>query len=141
MSGMNDTSGDRIADLRYRGDASIEQMSTLRHDLVGWSTRAGLAHDQIEAIALAGYEALANAAEHAYPQGGGVIELHASIGGEGLTVTVTDEGRWREPPTDPGFRGRGLMLIRNLCTHTDVAATIAGTTVTMNWELATPAGR
>lgn len=138
---MNSTSRDRIADLRYRGEASIEQMSTLRHDLVGWSTRAGLAHDHVDAIALAGYEALANAAEHAYPHGGGVIELHATIGGERLTVTVTDQGSWREPPADPGFRGRGLVLIRKLCTHSDVAATTAGTTVTMNWELDALPGR
>jgi serine/threonine-protein kinase RsbW len=64
-----------------------------------------------------------------------VIELHATMEVERLTVTVTDWGRWREPPADHGIRGRGLVLIRNLCTHTDVVATLAGTIVTMVWEL------
>lgn len=133
---MSGPSGDRIADLRHRGAASIERLSTLRHELLGWSTRGGLTRETVEAVALAGYEAQANAAEHAYPDGGdGVVELHATMGVERLTVTVTDWGRWREPSADAGIRGRGLVLIRKLCTHIDVVATVAGTTETMTWDL------
>ncbi|MGH3876316.1 MAG: ATP-binding protein [Actinophytocola sp.] len=133
---MTGTSSGRIADFRYRGDASIDQLSSLRRDLIDWSRRAGLAQEQVQAVALAGYEALANAVEHAFPdRPDGVIELHATMGVERLTVTVTDWGRWREPPADPGVRGRGLVLIRNLCTNAEIVATDAGTTVTMNWDL------
>lgn len=137
--GTADTSPHQIADLRYQGNASGEQLSALRRELVGWATLAGLSEQHLEAVALAGYEALANAFEHAYPgQGDGLIDLHAAIEGARLTITVTDWGRWREPPADPGTRGRGLVLIRNLCTHADIAPTGAGTTVTMVWDLDTP---
>jgi serine/threonine-protein kinase RsbW len=129
-------SGDRVSDLRYRGQASTEGLSSLRRDLVGWSTRAGMTRESVEAVGLAAYEALANAVEHAYPEGaGGTIDLHATLSGHWITVTVTDWGRWREPPLTSGLRGRGLMLIRNLCTHADVAATPKGTAVTMSWDL------
>lgn len=136
MMGMSGIPRERIADLRYRGKASSERLSALRRDLVDWSTQAGLTRGHVEAVALAGYEALANAFEHAYPDDGeGVIDLHATMEVERLTVTVTDWGRWRKPPTDPGTRGRGLVLIRNLCTHADIAATDEGTTATMTWDL------
>ena len=31
-----------------------------------------------------------------------------------VDVRVEDSGTWRPVPADPGFRGRGLMLIREL---------------------------
>jgi serine/threonine-protein kinase RsbW len=128
--------GVQVAELQRRVRASAETVSSLRHDLTGWAARAGMSREVVEAVTLAGYEALANAVEHAYPaQGDGEVGLHATLAGRLVTVTVTDWGRWRPPPTDPGHRGRGLLLVRNLCTHTTIAETDAGTTVTMTWEL------
>src|SRR3712207_7218278 len=31
-----------------------------------------------------------------------------------LTVTVRDEGAWRAPDRDPGDRGRGLLIMRQM---------------------------
>jgi serine/threonine-protein kinase RsbW len=114
----------------------VENVSALRHELTDWAARAGLSRDVMEAITLAGYEALANVAEHAYPDHpAAVVDLHATLAGRLVTVSVTDWGRWREPPADPGARGRGLFLIHRLSTHATVIATDTGTTVTMTWEL------
>jgi anti-sigma regulatory factor (Ser/Thr protein kinase) len=133
---VNDDTDNRVADLRYHGVASTDRLTSLRHDLTRWSTRAGLTEDYVEAVTLAGYEALANAAEHAYASSmDNPINLHATLDMGRVTVTVTDWGRWREPPADPGVRGRGLLLIRKLCTRAHIAATEDGTTVTMTWDL------
>lgn len=132
---MNGTSDGRFADLRYRGEMSTSRLTSLRHDLTRWTTRAGLTQDDVEAVTLAGYEALANAVEHAYPSyGDNPIDLHATLDAKRITVTVTDWGRWREPPADPGVRGRGLLLIRRLCSRADIATTDDGTIITMTWD-------
>jgi predicted PurR-regulated permease PerM len=57
--------------------------------------------------------------------------LHATLAGPLVTVSATDWGGWREPPTDPGSRGRGLILIHELCTRVEISATDACTTVMM----------
>jgi serine/threonine-protein kinase RsbW len=136
VTGASGASGIGVADLRRRVRASVQTVSTLRRELTDWAARAGLTREVMEAVALAGYEALANAVEHAYPdQDEEAVGLHATLAGRLVTVTVTDWGRWREPPTDPGIRGRGLILIHKLCTRADITATDTGTTVVMTWRL------
>ncbi|QUH02443.1 ATP-binding protein [Saccharopolyspora erythraea] len=127
------------ADLHCAGvPAEPRQLSRLRHRLVQWAARTALGTDQSEALVLATYEALANTAAHAYPDGTGVVDLHASYhpASGSVEVTVTDHGRWRPPPADrDGLGGRGLVLIRNMTDHTDVEFGPAGTRVTMRWNL------
>jgi hypothetical protein len=48
-----------------------------------------------------------------------------------VTVTVTDGGRWRPRPVSPGFRGRGLQIMRALTDSVEVTATGTGTRVRM----------
>jgi serine/threonine-protein kinase RsbW len=128
-------SGAGAADLHRRDPASIESVSSLRHALTSWAARAGLSREVVEAVTLAGYEALANAVEHAYPGHiDAMVDLHATLSGHRAIVTITDWGRWREPPVNPGIRGRGLILIRKLCTRAEVIATDTGTTVRMTWD-------
>lgn len=136
MTGASGASGIGVADLRRRVRATVQTVSSLRRELTDWAARAGLSREVMEAVALAGYEALANAVEHAYPvQDGDAVGLHATLAGRLVTVTVTDWGRWREPSADPGVRGRGLILIHKLCSHTEITATDTGTTVVMTWKL------
>jgi serine/threonine-protein kinase RsbW len=136
VTGASGASGIGVADLRRRARASVQTVSSLRRELTDWASRAGLSQEIMEAVALAGYEALANAVEHAYPgQDDEAVALHASRTGRLVTVTVTDWGRWREPPTDPGNRGRGLILIHKLCTRAEITATDTGTTIVMTWRL------
>jgi anti-sigma regulatory factor (Ser/Thr protein kinase) len=84
---------------------------------------------------LATHEALANVADHAYPEGGGDAELDAACENGEIRVVVRDHGRWQAPAGDPGWRGRGLVLIQGLAEHVDVQRAAAGTSVAMRWRL------
>jgi serine/threonine-protein kinase RsbW len=128
----------RADDLNFAAvPAEPERLPALRHALARWAARAGLSAERVEALALAAYEALANAAAHAYSDGG-ALDLHATYRPEPgeVEVTVRDHGRWRPPPTERGgLGGRGLVLIRSLADHVDIATDASGTTVRMRWSL------
>lgn len=121
--------------LHYRVPAAVDRLVSLRHSLDGWAQRAGLLDEDREALVLASYEAMANAVEHAYPGRDGILDLRANHEPHGwLTVTVTDYGAWKPPPTNPWPRGRGLPLINNLAVRSKVVPTADGTTVSMSWH-------
>jgi serine/threonine-protein kinase RsbW len=84
----------------------------------------------VDDLTLAVYEALANVVEHAYHPGHPhpVMHLQARLDHEQLLITVTDQGRWR-PPQEPGYRGRGLRMMRSLSTEVHLHRTAQGTTV------------
>jgi hypothetical protein len=67
-------------------------------------------------LELAACEAVTNAIEHAYPtrpsRPGRLPGRRAT--GRYLQARVSDGGRWREPHTDAGGRGHGLMLTGQL---------------------------
>lgn len=106
----------------------------MRHQLERWAARTGLPVPAVADLVLSTYEALANAAEHAYPSGHGPVDLVAARTTEGrVLVTVSDRGRWRPPPADPGFRGRGLLMIKALADRMEVRQGAQGTTVHMEW--------
>jgi len=52
-----------------------------------------------------------------------------------LTVTVRDEGTWRPPNRDPGDRGRGLLIMRQLVDGVVLEEEAKGTTVTLSLRL------
>jgi len=108
----------------------------VRHHLEHWAANTGLSPSSLADLVLSAYEALANAAEHAYPSGHGPVDLVAARTADGrVLVTVRDHGRWRKPPLDPGFRGRGLLMIKALTPRVEVLQGPQGTTVHMEWEL------
>jgi len=114
-------------------EATLHAVPALRRVARSWAEDCALDDDLAEDVVLAVDEAVTNAVEHAYPGQVGVVRLALSRGEGGeVTVTVEDEGTWR-PPSDPGFRGRGLLLIDALADHAGVTATGAGTTVAMRW--------
>lgn len=132
--------GALVADVHYAAvPAHPERLPGLRRALAGWADRVGMSAEQIEVLALASYEALANATAHAYSNGEGVLEVHATYLPERAQaqVTVTDSGRWRPPSTEWGLGGRGLVLIRNLAEHAEVSTDATGTTVRMHWTVGT----
>ncbi len=102
-------------------------------------------------LVLAVNEAISNSAEHAYGGGPGTIRLQARVrsipGSEPLPdpcahlevwIEIHDYGRWREPPADPGFRGRGLMMAEASVDRLGIERTPSGTTVTMRRVLGCP---
>lgn len=135
--------GTPVADVHFAAvPADPQRLPGLRRALAEWAERAGMSAEQVEVLALTSYEALANAAEHAYSDGEGVLEVHATYSPERarVQVTVTDAGRWRPPPIDRGeWGGRGLVLIRNLAEHAEVSTDATGTTVRMSWTVHDPA--
>jgi anti-sigma regulatory factor (Ser/Thr protein kinase) len=117
--------------------ATAAGASRLRQEFADWLGRNfALSDDHLYAIVLSAYEAMANAAEHAYiddPGPGTVtITAHHVPDTNSLHVIVSDHGRWRQPaPTR--FRGRGLALIRALCDRPTIAKELAGTTLSLEW--------
>lgn len=131
------TGAERLTNaLHHRAHLSVGSLAYVRRLLTRWATSVGLDSDTTHAVVLSGYEALANAVEHAYlGQDGGEVELHATREGGEVTVVVVDHGRWQIPSPRPVRRGRGLVLIRGLSARADVSSTAHGTTVTMTWLL------
>lgn len=108
----------------------------VRRLLQRWAAHTGLAAVQVADVVLASYEALANAVEHAYPSGGGTVDLLAVGTADGrVLITVRDHGRWRPPPRDTGSRGRGLSMIKALAHRAEVQPGPHGTCVQMEWQL------
>jgi serine/threonine-protein kinase RsbW len=112
-----------------------ERLSAVRAAVAAWATALGLAGDTVDDIVLATHEALANVADHAYPDGDGAAELEAACLGGEIRVVVRDTGRWRTPAGDPGWRGRGMLIINGLADHVDVRRADGGTTIAMRWRL------
>jgi anti-sigma regulatory factor (Ser/Thr protein kinase) len=112
--------------------------ATARRDIRSWLSSHGWPSDDSDDLVLALSEAITNAAEHAYPITGlsGRIELTVTLVTEAggrlrARATVTDHGRWRIPSSSPGYRGRGLRMMRALTETVELTAGSRGTQVTM----------
>jgi anti-sigma regulatory factor (Ser/Thr protein kinase) len=119
--------------------ATVDHLARMRRILVDWVTAAGMNRDQVNAVALAAYEAMSNVVEHAYPDTPGTFDLHAMRHDNRLTVTVIDSGRWK-PTSDssttlPALRGRGLTLMKGLSVEFALVRRARGTLVRMTWPL------
>jgi anti-sigma regulatory factor (Ser/Thr protein kinase) len=120
---------------RWEGRAIVERLTDVRRAIQNWAEDVGLSADLIEELALASYEAMANAAEHAYvgveP---GVLSVLVETSAGQVDALVADQGKWQVPDPGAGFRGRGLLLIKSLAEDVTVIATEQGTTVRMRWR-------
>ena len=131
--------GDRFADNGVAADA--RSAGRVRDEFAGWlRARLDLGDVRFSDIVLAVNEALANAAEFAYLQqrGMGTIDVEAvqDRAAATLTVTITDQGCWREPdPAKQGrVRGRGLPLMRTLADDLTIDTSALGTTVCLRFD-------
>jgi anti-sigma regulatory factor (Ser/Thr protein kinase) len=117
----------------------------VRQRLRAWLTGWGWADDDLDDIVMAVDEAVSNVVEHAYlaQPGPGDVRVHVRIsvgvGERRAVVAVTDKGRWRPVPGDPGHRGRGLMMMDRFMASLRIDRGDAGTVVTMT-SAALPAG-
>lgn len=120
--------------------AQPEQLVVARRALREWLNRLGVPEEDVQALAQAVGEATANAVEHAYtPEERGTVRLRGTVEADGtVEVVVADGGRWRPPPTEPGTRGRGLLLMRESVDEVEVNPSPIGTSVTLRkfprWE-------
>jgi anti-anti-sigma factor len=123
------------APLRQRLPARPEQLAVMRRAVRRWAASAALSVDASDDLLLALGEAAANAVEHAYRDGaeGDWCYEVARCGDGSTAVVVQDRGTWRPPPADPGHRGRGVALVRQLAE--DVVLDHAGPGTTVRFRL------
>jgi PAS domain S-box-containing protein len=115
---------------------NADQLGELRHQLADWLHGARVSEERIADIVLAVNEAVANSIEHGY-QGRkpGKIRLKGDNDGARVRLKITDKGSWKPAATDPGVRGRGLLLIRAVSDWLEMDCTPKGTTVDMSFGL------
>jgi anti-sigma regulatory factor (Ser/Thr protein kinase) len=118
--------------IEFRARASLLQ--ELRRRLRAWTRLRGFDPDQQQAAILAISEACNNAIEHGYRDSEGVVRLELDHVGDSLSIVVEDDGLWREPRLDP-TRGRGLVIMKELMTATEVTQKPRGTRVALEQSL------
>ena len=110
----------------------------LRRTVDRWMSAAALPDEQSYDLQLGLGEAAANAVEHAYRGAEpGEVDCRVDRAESGdVHVEVRDEGTW-QPPGDPGYRGRGLQVIRAV--GSDVAVDHAGPGTRVRFTVPAPA--
>lgn len=113
----------------------------VRNQFAAWlRRRVELDETRFSDVLLAVNEALANAAEFAYLKNDGVgtidVEAVQNRDNSTLSVTITDQGCWREPdPSTRGrTRGRGIPLMRALADELAIDTSKLGTTVCLRFD-------
>jgi serine/threonine-protein kinase RsbW len=81
--------------LRLPAPSLPQRLREVRALVARWAGRLGLPAEAVDDIVLATHEALANIADHAYPDGGGDAELDAACVQGEVRVVVRDHGNWR----------------------------------------------
>ncbi|GAA3234331.1 sigma-F factor regulator [Pseudonocardia petroleophila] len=125
--------GRAVPDFVTEIPAEPARLSTLRRDLETWLTELGVSDADIASIEIAAVEAATNSVEHAYPGGGGSVRVEGQLDGQGrVCMTITDGGRWRPAPPDPGHRGRGLMMMRGCMDTVEIDDSPEGTVLLLD---------
>lgn len=112
--------------------AAAGQLTAVRQRLGKWLMSLQLTEDDLVAVELSVIEAVTNSIEHAYQSGRGIVHVEASLDDHGrILMTVSDTGVWKPPDHEPGFRGRGLLMMRESMDEMRLSTTSKGTVVEM----------
>jgi len=112
--------------------------SLLRRAFRRWL--AGWPEEEADDLVMALNEAVANVVDHAYLEADPgryrkvrvlAEQVRSPDGERRVRIEVTDSGRWRPIPANPGHRGRGLAMMRACTEALDIEPTGAGTRVSM----------
>ncbi|MFQ6325159.1 SpoIIE family protein phosphatase [Nocardia sp. CWNU-33] len=149
------------APLRLDVPANPDQLSAMRRSLKAWLAAAAVPHDLASDLIAAANEACSNSIEHAYRDGelpvsrpvrstdasmgratgatdasdAGRVQLTAECDTQTVVIVVTDTGTWKPRSADPGYRGRGIDMMRALTEELEIDHTGPGTTVRMSVTL------
>jgi serine/threonine-protein kinase RsbW len=100
--------------------AIAENVALVRHAFGGVGEALRLPEALIADIKLAVTEACTNVVVHAYPDGGGRLDVAAEIAGDQMTVVVADDGAGLSPRLESPGLGLGLPMIATLATSLEV---------------------
>ncbi len=117
-------------------------VATARSEAVRCATDAGMTPEAIDRIRLAVSEAVTNAVLHAYPEGGGSVELVLDAVPGSIHIEVGDTGCGRagaDPATASG--GFGMDLMRVLSDDLRIDDTPPGTRLTLDFTGREGSGR
>lgn len=122
--------------LTIESEAAADELADIRHRLMAWMRDSAVPQDLVADVVLAVNEACANSIEHGYRgQQPGKVRVDAGSDGAELQIRITDSGSWKPAASDPGNRGRGLLLIRSVSDWLELDCTPSGTTVEMTFRL------
>ena len=126
VASMTPRSAPALLNFEVPPDAS--RLHELRHRIAEWLEEAGVADAIIPEIVIAVNEAVSNSMLHAYqdPESPGPVRVSVAVGEDGITATVSDQGRWRSQPADHDGRGLDLMsaLMSDVRVETDDRGTL-----------------
>jgi PAS domain S-box-containing protein len=112
-----------------RVSADPARLRAVRRSVARWLSATDVDPLAAQDIVLACSEACANAIEHAYGPGEGVVEVEGNLADGEVALVVRDAGRWRA--ARDGHRGRGLQVIGACMDHVEVERAAEGTRVHM----------
>lgn len=122
--------------LNLTAPATTPNATVLRQAFHRW-VKTLVGQDDADDLTVAVYEALANAAEHAFTTSStaGMIWIYATVRDDQITVTISDNGTWQFSNRSTDYRGRGLSLIHQLTTAAHIELGEHGTTVCIRHRL------
>ncbi len=124
-------------DVQLSLTALAEQVVLVRQVIGSVAESLGFPVARVEDMRLAVTEACTNVVRHAYGGAPGRLEVAATAGSDGLTVTVADHGRGLRPRIDGGPSGLGLPLMAALAASVEFGDTEGrGTTVRLSFARA-----
>ena len=106
--------------------AKPEYITLCRLALTGLSRVRELSQETLGDLKLAITEACSNAVRHAYPQGGGVVEILYDLRPDRLVIEVADDGEGFEPVAerenadDLSEGGLGIAIIRSIADELEI---------------------
>lgn len=109
--------------------AEARQLFRIRAHTRAWLTSLGLGTDVVSDVVLAVNEAVSNTVEHAYPAGGGTVDLIFSAEADAVGIDVIDHGRWPTPAAHRNGRGLGTTIMEQLLDSVAVRSGPQGTRV------------
>lgn len=117
-------------------------LAVFREHLRDWLAAAGVGPEASADVLLAIGEATANAAEHSVVGSDRPVSLSVSAAvtrdtatRNRLSLSVSDNGRWKPAAVAQSHRGHGMHLINALVDSVELTTTPEGTTVDMTKEL------
>jgi anti-anti-sigma factor len=120
--------------------AMPSELADVRRTIRDWLASYGVTEDDATAIQHTVGEACINAIEHAYrDRPAEAITITGDIDDLGSAhLDVADTGTWRTPSTEPGDRGRGLLLMRALADRVTVQTGPEGTVSSIDTRVHRP---